>query len=81
MNNEVVVEKVLLSNYTMPNPDGQYFHTLHSGSCPKALLGHKVQCPERLCNIMAQCWARAPENRPTFERLNIIFDNYEQLVP
>ena len=78
MNNEVAVERVLHQNYTMPNPDGQYFQTLHSGSCP-ALTGLKVQCPERLYDIMKQCWARPRENRPTFECLNTIFDNFEQL--
>ena len=79
MSNEVAVEKVLFEDYRMPNPDGEYFHDLHSGNCPKALLGHKVQCPERLYGIMKQCWARDPKVRPTFESLNIMFDNYEQL--
>lgn len=77
--NEVTVPNVLHNNYKMPNPDGESFREHHPHSLPSALQGHKVYCPERLYSIMAQCWKRNPEQRPTFEHLNALFDNFERL--
>jgi len=41
--------------------------------CPT---GSRVDCPAKLYDMMLSCWAKAPDQRPTFEYLRVFFDDY-----
>ena len=34
------------------------------------------QCPEELYNIMTRCWKNHPEERPTFEYIQSVLDDF-----
>ena len=35
-----------------------------------------LRCPDPLYQIMLECWEKEPEERPTFEYLNLLLENY-----
>lgn len=35
-----------------------------------------TNCPRELYNIMLECWQQAPEQRPTFEYLQGVLEDY-----
>lgn len=38
--------------------------------------GCPVECPQKLFDVMLHCWKQVPEERPTFEYLYHLFDNF-----
>jgi len=39
-------------------------------------IGGPLECPDKLYAVMAHCWKTVPEERPTFEYLYHLFDNF-----
>ena len=38
--------------------------------------GCPFECPQKLYDVMLLCWKHVPEERPTFEYLYHLFDNF-----
>jgi len=38
--------------------------------------GCPIECPQKLYEVMLQCWKAVPEERPTFEYLYGLFDSF-----
>jgi len=38
--------------------------------------GCPIECPQKLYDVMLHCWKQVPEDRPTFEYLYHLFDNF-----
>lgn len=41
-------------------------------------LSRPPECPERLYNIMMECWNAEPKERPTFETLHWMLEDYSE---
>lgn len=61
MTSHEMMEK-LQNGYRLPNPENKNYSY--------------IECPEKMYEIMLQCWAFTPIERPTFERLRQFFDDY-----
>lgn len=71
--------EMVLSSYIMPNPNGESFRIHYPDNIPEALYLQNVVCPDSLYGIMTHCWRQIPDERPTFEFLSSVFDNFEQI--
>ena len=36
-----------------------------------------IECPQALYDVMLHCWKKVPEERPTFEYLYHLFDDFD----